>query len=176
MTRRTNVPVLGTPPCILGRVSKHGQKRLLGMNSRGVEESLKACPGYGEVLEYGELTDAEVYDTLQIIARCGIPAVKELCRLEVRGGLWTTRNVEPHIDGATGDYTLGYVCAGNHQLWAKKTYRGRVSKKLHKVGILQAGDVFLINNKKEHSVEPMQEDSDNLVFLGLDFDMLESGG
>lgn len=55
--------------------------------------------------------------------------------------LYATRWIGPHTDEVPGDYTVGVILEGDHYLF---TGSGR------RVGELERGSVFFLNNKKLH--------------------------
>lgn len=77
-----------------------------------------------------------------------------------RIGLFVCSEAGLHSDDVAGNFTVGFVFHGNHQLRSSRS----------DLGALRPGSIFLLNNTKRHGAFKSRPDSPRLVFAAHDFD------
>lgn len=155
-----------SPPIIFGRADcVDGIMHIVGLNDININ--------YPVAVDHILSTSKKrARDVMRVICT-HIPRLKVVLPKRFDADVWATVAVEPHRDGSEFSHTLGFVFSGEHVLQSRKRLDdGSESKgRLASIGLLTPGSVYFIDNKIEHAAIPVHEDSQELVFLAIDFDL-----
>ena len=79
---------------------------------------------------------------------------------DLRIGLFVCEETGLHTDDVAGNFTVGFVFQGDHQLRSSRSV----------LGALRPGSIFLLDNTKRHAAFKVRPDSPRLIFAAHDFD------